>query len=170
MKRLICFDFDKTLCLTPEPKEGKVIFKNVTGIEWPYSGWWGRKETLDLNIFQIPVNEYVYKKYLEHISDENAYVFLATGRLEKMKSQVEKVLEKNNLSFKEVHCNPGIDTYVFKTRLFESLIKKHKPDLFVMYDDRYEHIVKFKEWAKTQNCQIDIIDIVNKKTTSIKNK
>jgi hypothetical protein len=166
VRKLISFDFDKTLCFTPEPNEGKVIFKSVTGLDWPYSGWWGRKETLDLNIFQIPVNPYVYRDYLKYQSDENAFIILATGRLSKMKSEVENVLIHNNLSFDEVHCNPGMDTYLFKTRLFESLIRKHKPDVFVMYDDRQEHLVKFSQWAKTQPCQIDIIDVINKTTKS----
>jgi hypothetical protein len=64
--------------------------------------------------------------------------------------------------FKEVHLNPGMDTYRFKTQLFERLITKHRPDEFIMYDDRQEHIQNFSEWAKTQPCKITIIDVVNK--------
>ena len=30
-KKIFIFDFDKTMCFTPEPEEGKVIFKNKTG-------------------------------------------------------------------------------------------------------------------------------------------
>ena len=60
MKKLVSFDFDKTMCFTPEPEEGKVIFKNKTGLDWPHRGWWGRSETLNLEIFSIPINQYVY--------------------------------------------------------------------------------------------------------------
>jgi len=162
VNKLISFDFDKTLCFTPEPDEGKIIYKNITGLDWPYSGWWGRKETLDLNIFQIPVNPYVYRDYLKYQSDEDAYVILATGRLSKMKNEVDNILLNNNLSFDEVHCNPGMDTYLFKTRLFESLIRKHQPDVFVMYDDRHSHIVEFIKWSKSINCEVKIVDVINK--------
>jgi hypothetical protein len=62
-----------------------------------------------------------------------------------------------------------MDTFLFKTQLFEKLIKKHKPDLFVMYDDRFEHLSNFYHWAKTQPCEIHIIDVINK-TTKIVNK
>jgi hypothetical protein len=161
LKKLVSFDFDKTICFTPEPNEGKVIFKNITGLDWPYSGWWGRKESLDLNIFKIPVNPYVFKEYLKFKSDKNSYVILATGRLSKMKNEVENILTYNNLSFDEIYCNPGMDTYTFKINLFESLIRKHKPEEFIMFDDRQEHLVKFSQWAKTQTCQIHIIDVLN---------
>jgi hypothetical protein len=55
-----------------------------------------------------------------------------------------------------------MDTFLFKKRLFESLISTHNPDSFIMYDDRQEHLDKFGDWATTQNCQIIIIDVVNK--------
>lgn len=169
MKKVVSFDLDGTMCFTPEPEQGKIIFKQVTGLDWPYGGWWGRKESIDLNIFPIPVNPYVYSDYLKHISDYDAYVILATGRLAKMQNEVQLLLDYYNLEFDEVHCNPGGDTYIFKTKLFESLIQHHRPDVFTMYDDRYEHLIKFGEWAKTQPCQIDIIDVVNK-THKIFNK
>jgi len=166
VRKLVSFDFDKTLCFTPEPEDGKITFKNVTGLDWPYRGWWGRPETLDLDIFPIPVNPYVYKEYLKCVEDSETYTILATGRLSKMRKEVDEVLLSHNLSFDEVHLNPGMDTYIFKTQLFEQLIRKKKPDLFVMYDDRYEHLLKFYHWAKTQPCEVHIIDVINKTTKS----
>ena len=169
MKKIISFDFDGTMCFTPEPEDGKKIYKEVTGVDWPHGGWWGRKESIDLNIFPIPVNPLVYSDYLNHLQDNQSYLILATGRLAKLQKEVELVLLDNGLRFDEIHCNPGMDTYLFKTRLFERLIKQHSPDVFVMYDDRHEHLVKFGQWATTQPCQIDIIDVVNK-TYKIFNK
>ena len=61
-----------------------------------------------------------------------------------------------------------MDTYLFKRDLFERLIFRNKPDLFVMYDDRSEHLSKFEDWSKTQPCEIHIIDVI-KKTTKIFN-
>jgi len=172
VKKVVSFDFDGTLFFTPEPEQGKITFKSVTGLDWPYRGWWGRKESLDLRVFPIPINPYVYKKYLSHIEDTDTYAILATGRLGGHKGDLTKevmsVLGQYNLTpssetgFKEVHLNPGMDTYHFKTQLFEKLISKHRPDEFVMYDDRQEHLFKFEQWAKTQPCKITIIDVVNK--------
>ena len=162
MKKVVSFDFDGTMCYTPEPESGKVFFKNITGVSWPHQGWWGRGESLDLDVFQIPLNTEVYTDYLEHLSDTDSYVVLATGRLNKLKKEVQKVLDLYELEFDEVHCNPGMDTFLFKKRLFENLISTHNPDSFIMYDDRQEHLDKFGDWATTQNCQIIIIDVVNK--------
>jgi len=165
MSKLISFDLDKTLFFTPEPKEGQEIFKNKTGLDWPYAGWWGRKETLNLDIFEIPLNIYVYNEYLKHKADENSYVILATGRLEKkMRREVDILLDVNSIFFDEVHCNPGRDTYDFKSELFSKLIMKQKPDVFIMYDDRYEHLVKFEQWARDMPCKIEITNVVSKQT------
>lgn len=173
MKKLVSFDFDGTLFHTPTKELGEVIFKNVTGLDWPYGGWWGRKESLDLRIFSIPINKYVYNSFLKHRNDPDTYVFLATGRLSSKKVDLSKnvmsVLAQYDLTtdnkngFDEIHLNPGMDTYIFKVRLFEDLIRKHKPDEFIMYDDRHEHLIKFADWAKTQRCKITIIDVINKK-------
>lgn len=162
MKKVVSFDFDGTMCFTPEPEDGMREYKKITGQNWPHRGWWGRKESIDTDIFTIPVNPLVYSDYLSHKKDQDTFVILATGRLTKIQQEVQAVLRQLNLDFDEIHCNPGIDTYIFKTKLFEKLIRQHQPEVFTMYDDRHEHLVKFAEWAKTQPCQIDIIDVVNK--------
>jgi len=159
IEKIVIFDFDGTLFHTPEPKLGEVIWKQKTGIDWPYTGWWSKKETLDLNIFNIPLNQFVYRKYLEAVAEDNTYVVLATGRIERLRKEVETILRENNLSFDRVDLNTGGDTLTFKTRLFEKLIQKYKPKTLVMYDDRHLHLVEFEKWAKFQPCQIEIIDV-----------
>jgi len=170
-RKLISFDFDATLFHTALEDEGKTIWKEKTGEKWPYVGWWSKPETLDTTIFDTPLNRPVYNEYLNAVSDSDNFVILATGRIEKLRPQVEAILNKNNLSFDGVFCKigPG-DTFYFKTKLFERLIDDLKPDEFVMYDDREEHLVEFKEWAKTMSCDVTIIDVVNMTTTKIKNK
>ena len=168
-KRLISFDFDDTLCYTPKPEEGKEIWKEKTGTDWPYGGWWGRAESINPEIFDIPVNPWVYQKYLEAVSDPENYVILATGRLNKvpnMVNHVKTILNNNNISFDEIHLNWGGDTYKFKTDLFEQLIEKMNVKEFVMYDDRQEHLVKFEEWADEHNVDVKVVDVVNKKETN----
>jgi FMN phosphatase YigB (HAD superfamily) len=160
--KIISFDFDDTLCHTPTPEEGKIIWKQKTGFDWPYTGWWSKRESLDTEIFDIPVNKWTYEKYLDSISDDSSYVILVTGRIEPLRKEVELVLNKNNLSFNDVFLNFGGDTFSFKTRLFENMIKKYQPEEFIMYDDRQLHITEFREWAKKINCKVKIVDVVNK--------
>lgn len=160
IKKIVVFDFDGTLFHTPLPEEGKKIWKDRTGSEFPYTGWWSKKETLDLNIFHIPLNGFVYKEYKQFLNDDNTLIVLATGRLQKLKNEVEKVLSHNNLSFDIVACNTGGDTYRFKTKLFEDLINKYNPSELIMYDDRHEHLTQFEVWARFQPCQISIIDVM----------
>jgi hypothetical protein len=162
--KIISFDFDDTLCHTPLPEDGKIIWKEKTGFEWPHTGWWSKPESLDTEVFDIPINQWTYQKYLDCITDDSAYVILVTGRIEKLRKEVEKVLIKNNLSFDDVFLNFGGDTFTFKTRLFENLIKQHQPTEFVTYDDREEHLPKFCEWAKTQPCKVTVVDVINKTT------
>ena len=157
-KRLITFDFDDTLFKTPTPHEGKDIWKDVTGKEWPYRGWWSKKESLDTEIFDVPLNPPIYKQYLKAKSDPENYVVIATGRIEPLRGEVEDILYSNDLEFDEIHLNPGMDTYDFKRNLFTDLINKIEPDLYVMYDDREEHLIRFREWAKTLPCRTIIVD------------
>jgi len=170
IKKIYVFDFDKTLIHTAEPLEGRELWLKETGNQFPHpTGWWSKPESLDLKIFYPAINDYTYKKYyLKAIEEENAHIVLATGRLAKLKEEVQAVLDFHKLEFDEVHCNWGGETYRFKTRLFESIIRKTPTATeIVLYDDRHEHLVKFVEWAKDMEAKfkiiVTIIDVVNKK-------
>jgi len=150
-----------------KPEEGKPIWKEKTGEDWPHRGWWSKPETLDLDIFDTKVNPYVYEEYLKAVSDPDNYVICATGRVEKLRPEVEKLLSEKNLAFDAIYLNTGGDTFNFKCRLFEKLIRKLGVSEFTMYDDRELHLIEFKKWAKTINCKIKIVDVINKKITKI---
>lgn len=182
-KKLYSFDFDDTLFLTPKPELGKKIYKEKTGKEWKSDIWWTKSESLNTEIFKIDRNDWVYEKYLEATTDENSIIIMSTGRLNKapmMRENVCKILRENNLNFDEVmiisgndkypsngkdgiYLNWGGDIFKYKVTLFEKLIKITECDHFIMYDDRYDHIVRFKEWAKKQDLKITVVDVVNKK-------
>ncbi len=169
-KRLISFDFDKTLFFTPDPDPGKDVFLEKTGSNWPHRGWWGKSETLDLDIFDIPLNEWVHEYFLEHSENSEDFVILATGRLKKvegMRDNVDKILKKNGIEFDEVHLNWGGDTLKFKMKLFEQKIESLGVEEFIMFDDRELHLVEFVELAKEQNVKVTIVDVVNKTTKTI---
>lgn len=167
--KLICFDFDKTLIYTAEPEEGRKLWLKEKGENFPHpTGWWSKPETLDMSVFYPSMNEWTYKHYLKAISDEDNYVFVATGRMDKLKNEVQAILDFHDFKFHDVFCNWGSETFKFKTRLFESIIRKNpNADEFILYDDRHEHLVKFVEWAKEMEekfrIKVTIIDVINKK-------
>jgi hypothetical protein len=168
--KLYSFDFDKTLFETPEPELGKPLWKEKTGKEWPYKGWWSKHENLDIDIFDIPANDWVIDKYIDAKKENDKHIILATGRLKwvkGMRGAIDKILDKNNLEFDGVYLNNKGDTYNFKTNLFEKLIKETKCEEFIMLDDRLEHLIKFEKWAETINCPVTIIDVINKKSKTI---
>lgn len=165
--KITCFDFDGTLIHTPTPELGKPEWEKKTGLSWAGRGWWGNKESLNLDVFYPPVNQWVYNKYLQETSDPNNYVFLATGRLERLSKHVNAVLDLHDIKFHEVFCNTGGETFKFKCYLFEKIIAANpKATEFTMYDDRHEHISEFVKWAKRQPIKVNIIDVVNKKQIS----
>ena len=51
MEFLVVFDFDATLIKTTLPDVGKGMWSSHHGIEYPHVGWWGRKESLDSDVF-----------------------------------------------------------------------------------------------------------------------
>lgn len=166
--KLIAFDFDKTLIHTMEPEEGRKIWLRERGENFPHpTGWWSKKESLDTSIFYPAMNMWTYNKYTEAISDEENYVFIATGRMDKLKNEVQAILDFHDFKFHDVFCNWGGETFKFKTRLFEQILRKNpKATDLIIYDDRHEHLVKFVNWAaeveKTTKTKITIIDVINK--------
>lgn len=164
-KTIYSFDFDNTLFFSPTPDDGKEIYERKTGNQWPYIGWWSKAESLDTELFHVPINPWVKTKYDQVIKDENSIRILATGRLEKvinMRKNIEQIVSSHGLCFDKIYLNTIGDTFLFKTKLFTSLIKETKCDKFVMYDDRHLHIKEFREWAKSVACKVEIVDVINK--------
>ncbi len=168
VKKLVSIDLDSTLIFTMDEIEGKKIWKEKFGVEFHHIGWYSKKESLDIDIFYPTINQWMYAHYTEAISNDENYVFLATGRLDKLRNEVQKILDFHDIKFHDVFCNTGGETYKFKCHLFESIIRKNpQAEEFVMYDDRHAHLVSFVEWRKQMNekykIKITIVDVVNKK-------
>ncbi len=167
IKTVYVFDFDGTLFFSPIPDDGKAIYEQKTGNVWPYVGWWGKAETLDLDLFHVPINPWVKDKYDEVLEDKDSIRIVATGRMEKvfnMRKNVENIIQSYGLSFDDIYLNTMGDTLKFKIELFTDLIKRTKCERFVMYDDRHEHLVEFEKWAVIQPCEVVIVDVNNKIT------
>lgn len=148
--KLAVFDFDGTLAYSPEPELGKTEYKEKTGQDWPYKGWWGRAESLDTKIFDIPLNPNVVADYKKEKSDPNTLVIMMTGRIPKLSKQVEDILSANNLSFDYYLYNNANSTLDFKIDTMEKLLSKYPSIKSVeMWDDRDEHIGPFQAWGST---------------------
>ena len=111
--KLAVFDFDGTLIDSPEPEIGKPHWSEKTGTPYPYQGWWGRPESLDLNVFDIKPFPSVLMQLKKEIVLPNAYVIILTSRMEKLRPQVQAVLDVNNirvdkLDMKRAEGNKGI--------------------------------------------------------------
>lgn len=97
IKRLTVFDFDGTLIDSPEKETGKVMWSEKMGKPYPYIGWWGRPESLDLKIFDIKPFPSVLAQLKREQATPNTYVVILTSRMEKLRPQVEAVLIKNKI-------------------------------------------------------------------------
>ena len=146
--KLAVFDFDGTLAYSPEPEIGKPQYKEVTGQDWPHKGWWSKPESLDTNIFDIPVNPSVVSDYKKEKSNPDTLVIMMTGRIPKLSKQVEDILSANNLSFDYYLYNNANATLDFKINTMEKLLSKY-PTIteVILYDDRDEHIPVFQHFG-----------------------
>lgn len=170
--RIVSFDFDGTLINTPGPELGRPIWEQKKGQILKGKGWWGIHESLDPEIFDFPKIDWVYDEFVEACKDPDTFVFIATGRLKRLQESVLKVLDihgiqkrskPESLGFDALYCNPGTETFLFKSKLFEEIIKQHpKATEFQMYDDRQAHLPKFADWAKNQQIHVSIIDVLNR--------
>ena len=155
--RLAIFDFDATLIDTPLPEQGMQIYKKVTGKDWPYKGWWGRRESLDMDIFDMPANRAVVSDYVKERQNKNTLTVLLTGRIPPLEKEVKKILDSNSLKFDEYHFNTGGSTLNFKLHVLDELLKKY-PDVksVHMWEDRVEHVPSFEQWGESNPIDFDI--------------
>jgi hypothetical protein len=146
--KLSVFDFDGTLVDTPLPEFGKKEYKEKTGKDWPFPGWWGQPLSLDMSVFDIPTVPMVMSAYRrEKIAPDTCMVML-TGRMVKLGDLVKKILDAKGLTFDEYHFNRGGSTETAKIKTMESLLEKY-PKVYEleMWDDRLEHIPIFQAWG-----------------------
>lgn len=164
IKEISFYDFDGTLIDSPLPEEGKEIWKEKTGEEYPHKGWWGRKESLDTKIFNIKPKDSVYKKYLKDKNDSDCVTVLLTNRLLKLKDYVLNILNENNIEFDEYSFKKGKEE---KTDRILSFLKKY-PNVKIinLYDDRDKEISLFKKFREEYGDKY-IINIFNVKDNNI---
>jgi len=102
IKRLAVFDFDGTLMNTPSPETGKAEWSEKTGKPFPYVGWWSKRESLDLNVFDIKPFPSVLNQLKQEKSTPNTYVIILTSRMDSLRPELEAVLNKNGVQVDRV--------------------------------------------------------------------
>ena len=107
MKRLVAYDFDGTLIDSPEKEWGKKIWKEKTGEEYPHVGWWGRQESLNTDVFEIKPFPTILSKLKEDMNDPDTHVIILTSRMEKLRPELENILNLNNISVDEIIMKSG---------------------------------------------------------------
>lgn len=133
MKRLAVFDFDGTLMNSPEKEIGISQWEKVKGQPYPYKGWWGRRESLDTDVFDIKPFSQVLSQLEKERATPDTQVIILTSRMEKLRPEVEKILNMNNIVVDDIILKRGNED---KGDILLN-IQKYNPDLMeiVVYDD-----------------------------------
>ena len=153
--KISIFDFDGTLMATPEPETGMKIYKEKTGKDWPFQGWWGRNESLDMDIFDIKPIPSVIVDYNKERVKPNTRVIMMTGRTPKNADYVEKILNKYNITFDEYIYKKASDTLSFKINNLEEMLKSYpKLKEIEIWEDRVLHSKAFEEWGADKSIKM----------------
>jgi hypothetical protein len=145
------FDFDGTLVDTPLPDAGKEIHQQKTGKPWPHTGWWSKPESLDLDVFEMPVVQSVVKSYTEEKGKPDTLMVMMTGRLPKLSTEVETILRHKGLTFDKHIYNMGGATVDSKVKSLDKLLIEYPNVVDIeMWDDRVAHIPTFEAWGDKQ--------------------
>jgi len=149
INKLAVWDFDGTLINTELPEDGKRIYKEKTGKDWQYIGWWSKKESLDMTIFDMPVIKQTIDSYKIEKANPNTLNVMMTGRMVKLSNEVEAILSAKGLSFDKYIYNMGGSTLDSKINSLDKLLLEYPnvTDILVT-DDRQEHIPTFEAWCK----------------------
>jgi hypothetical protein len=143
--RIAFFDFDGTTMDTLSPETGKPIYKEKTGKDWPFQGWWGRPESLDMNVFDFKPLPEVKSAFSKEASNPNTLMVSLTGRRKELASKVEAILHANGYKFDKYLYNYGSDTLSNKIEQIGQLLTQFPSVRTIAFvDDRDEHVPSFK--------------------------
>lgn len=139
----ICYwDMDGTFIDTPHPDTGKVLWSEFYGKPYPHLGWWGRLESMDLNVFTLKPRPETIKIYNE-LQGDNILHFIHTSRMPKFEPLIKQVLDMNNIHMDGIMTAKGNKNK--GERIVESvqeyLDKGYVVTDVYFFDDRMKEIV-----------------------------
>lgn len=165
IKKICIFDFDGTLCASPEnTMENRALWEEKTGRKWPHKGqgWWSKDETLDPKVFDIKLHPPVLEEALKAIDDNTVYTVLLTGRMPKFSSKIKEICRLNGLGYFDAYFfNDSNNTLDFKLKKIHDL-KEEFPHVknMIMWEDREEHITHFNDWGALHYKEGFIMNVV----------
>jgi hypothetical protein len=155
IKRLAFYDMDGTLIDTPMPDTGKVTWKEVTGQDYPHLGWWGRKESLDTNVFDIKPFPSVLSQLRNDTARPDTRTVLLTNRLEKLRPEVVDILRKNNIKLDDLNLKTGGNEK--DTRILRYLDQYPSVEEVSVFDDRDKELEILKNLKhKVPNVRVNV--------------
>lgn len=163
-KRILTFfDCDGTLIHTTLPEVGKPLWEQHHGKPYPHKGWWGREESLDMNVFPNHPNPDVYADYKWMKKHPMYITFVLTSREPKLQTHLEKIFAKHEIEVERVMCKKGNYT---KGERMDQTIKEfsEKFDIVevILYDDRNkEHatVEPYRGIWKNKGIELTLIKI-----------
>lgn len=153
--RLVVYDFDQTIMDTPLPDRGREIWKEKTGEEYPHVGWWGREESLDMDVFDIQPYPSVVNSLKDDMTRNDTYTVVLTSRIEKLRPQVEGILRHHGIPYHELLLKRGNDGE--KNDRVEALLRKLPSTIkeVNLFDDRDKEFRAFTK-LQTDNPELTI--------------
>jgi len=144
--KIAFFDCDGCLFNTPHPEPGKQLWAEFYNKEYPYQGWWGRVESMDMNVFTIKPRPEVYN-YWKTLYDQGFETRVLTSRMPKFEPLIQTLLIDNNIDMKEVMTVKGSLT---KGQRILETVKDYISQGYSVpevhfFDDRMKEIVTVQE-------------------------
>ena len=141
------YDFDGTLCLTPEPANGKFIYKRKMKKHFPAGYWWDMEESLDLSVFDIGLGP-AHEAYLASVESVNTCTLMMTGRKHSLSRAVVNIMDRHGITPALSIFRPNThksSTMDYKKCALETLVQLFENvKRIVMWDDRIEHVETFR--------------------------
>jgi hypothetical protein len=153
------FDFDGTLVNSPQNNDdNKLLWEEKTGRKWKrnkkgkYShGWWGVKESLNPDIFDISFIEETKKQALQSFDDLETLTILMTGRMPFFSDYVFEILRRNNMDrfARYIFNDTSLRTLDYKIQKIEEMIQEFPTVKEInMWDDRENHVNSFRVFGR----------------------
>lgn len=165
MKILNFWDFDGTLIDSMLPIPGKTLWAQHHGRPYPHIGWWSKPESLDINVFECKPKEIAYAAYEKHATNDDAYNYILTSRIPKLKPHLKIILDKHDIIMDEILCANGP---LNKGERIIAILNGHEIERgetigeINVWEDRNKEIVliePYREYLKSKNIALNIYKI-----------